>query len=90
MPFPPELIDVPPGAPFSLRVRSRISFVSLVALVRRIGYVVGHALRVMHAGDIGASRRTIVHLSREFRSSALRGVSGVSEESTDSMLSDSA
>jgi hypothetical protein len=90
MPFPPELIDVPSGASFSLRVRARISFVSLCGFVRRFGYVVGHAVRIMHGGVLSASRRTIVHLSREFRSSALRGVSGVSEESTDSMLSDSA
>ena len=90
MPFPPELIDVPSGASFSLRVRARISFVSLCGFVRRFGYVVGHAVRIMHGGVLSASRRTIVHLSREFRSSALRGSSGLSEESTDSMLSDSA
>jgi hypothetical protein len=88
MPVPEELEDSFPGWPISVNIGARITYVSLIAAVRRCGFILGHACRILHLGSIDRARATGTALIREFSSALRRGISDQNEESTDSVLSD--
>ena len=89
MGLPVELLDSGAGSSFRFDIRSRVEFRALIALVRRAGFVAGHALRLLTPLRLHSVRRNAHHLLREFPSALLRGVDDRSEDSSDIVLSDS-